>query len=230
MSLPKPLSQYPLPLPHREGMDASDYLVTDSNRDAMGWVDQWPTWSGSCLIIYGPAGSGKTHLAQVWQTRSQALAVTLASLIVNEPGAIVETNQNILLDGADEVGGKSDAEVKLFHLYNRVLEAKGSLLLTGKYPVAQWSIDLPDLRSRLMAAPAVGLATPDDQLIIGLLLKQFHDRQIDIGMDVIDYLLPRITRTQAAIRDIVVRLDQTSLALHKSITTALARQLLEQLD
>ena len=218
--------QYPLPLPHRVVMGADDYLVTASNQTAMGWIDKWPDWSAPFLIVYGPLGSGKTHLAKVWQSRSQAETLSMNRLVQTEPGALAGQQSLWMMDDADAVAGNNKAEENLFHLYNRLFEAKGSLLLTAQQPVAQWPIKLPDLRSRLMAAPAVALDAPDDQLITGLLIKQFRDRQIDVGMDVVDYLLPRITRTSAAIRDIVITLDHASLARNRGITLNLAREIL----
>src|SRR5581483_7199049 len=97
--------------------------------------------------------------------------------------------------------GDMKHEKGLFHLFNIIRETKGFLLLTAQRAPAQWKLSLPDLRSRLLAAPAVPLAAPDDALLSALMLKQFNDRQLDVGAEVIDYILPRLTRTPAAIRD-----------------------------
>ncbi len=68
--------QIPLPLPHRETMEADDLMITDSNREAAAWIDAWPGWKAHCLVIFGPVGAGKTHLAHVWQARSgQAILI-----------------------------------------------------------------------------------------------------------------------------------------------------------
>ena len=64
--------QLPLSLPHDEAMDAADFFVTASNREAMAWIDKWPDWPAHCIVIHGPSGSGKTHLARLWQQRSGA--------------------------------------------------------------------------------------------------------------------------------------------------------------
>ena len=217
--------QYTLPLPHREAMEAEDFLVTPSNREAVGWLDRWPDWPAPCLTLYGPSGSGKTHLAQVWQARAGATGLTHNDLAATEGprGGAAFT-----LDDAEQMVGNAVAEESLFHLYNRLRESGGFLLLTAATPPAQWGIVLPDLRSRILAAPAVALGVPDDELLIGLLIKQFRDRQIAVGEGVLTFLLLRVERSPAALRALVERLDRESLAEGRRITIPLVRQILGQ--
>lgn len=219
--------QYPLPLPHREAMGADDFMVTGSNQEALSWLDKWPDWSSHCSVIVGPSGSGKTHLAHVWQNRSKARAITIYDMTAYASAALTKNNQTLLLDDADKVAGKGEYEEALFHLYNHVREIQGSLLLTAQRAPAQWQINLPDLRSRLLSVPVVTIAAPDDDLLVSLLLKQFRDRQIDVSLDVVTYLLPRMPRSPAAIRTLVTELDRVSLAEGRGISTALVRRLIE---
>jgi DnaA regulatory inactivator Hda len=218
--------QYPLPLPCREAMEADDFMVADSNREAIAWIDRWPDWPSHCLVIYGPAGAGKTHLANVWRTKSQGALADVAHL-ADDPATLALSAKAIGIDGAEMAAGAAAREQGLFHLYNMLRENGGTLLLTAHRAPAQWNIGLPDLRSRLLAAPAIALAPPDDALLAALLIKQFRDRQIDIGMDVVDFLLPRMERSPAAIRHMVTTLDSASLAASRKITVALARHIVE---
>ncbi len=224
------VKQYPLPLPHQVAMGADDFMVTDSNREAAAWLDKWPEWPSHCMVIYGPSGSGKTHLSHVWQNQSKAYTATISELVVKGATTLCAMNKVLLLDNADKVTGDSAAEEALFHLYNHLREIKGYMLLTAQLAPAQWDIRLPDLKSRLSSIPAVALAAPDDALLAGLLIKQFRDRQIDIGMDVVDYLIPRLSRTPEAIRSFVAAMDSESLAEKRGLTVALARKILEQLS
>jgi DnaA regulatory inactivator Hda len=211
--------QLPLPLPHSERLTAEDFMVTDSNRAAAAWIGKWPDWSGPCLILYGPAGSGKTHLAEVWRQASHAETLDL-SLEEAE-------GRYYILEDANEIAGNPTKEERLFHLFNRLKDSKGSLLLTASAPPLSWNIRLPDLRSRLLASPAIALEEPDDALIAAMLIKQFRDRQIQVEAGVIDYLTPRIERTPSFIRDLVQRLDEASLAAGRKITIVLAREMLK---
>jgi DnaA regulatory inactivator Hda len=219
--------QYTLPLPCREAMEADDFMVTPSNQEAVAWIDKWPDWPSHCMIIHGPSGAGKTHLAHVWQTRSRGKFVGPGNLGKADIGALAMSNRAIAIDNAETIAGNMDYEKGLFHLFNIMRETKGFLLLTARHAPAHWKLSLPDLRSRLLAATAAPLAAPDDALLSALILKQFNDRQLDVGADVIDYLLPRLTRTPAAIRDLVTALDRTSLAESKKITISLAKRILE---
>jgi DnaA regulatory inactivator Hda len=221
--------QYPLTLPHNEAMDIDDFMITNSNRDAMAWVNRWPDWPARCFIIYGPSGSGKSHLLNVWLTKSRGRLLDLNELAKNDAAILLSGNKYMALDNAEKIRGNVIQEEALFHLYNLAHESKGYMLLTAWAAPAQWNIQLPDLRSRLLSVPAVPLAPPDDELLTALLIKQFRDRQIDIGTDVISYLLPRMTRTPAFIRALVTSLDHASLAEGHRITVTMARRLLVEL-
>ena len=108
------------------------------------------------------------------------------------------------------------------------LPADGSLLVTARTPPAAWPADLPDLRSRLNALPVASLSEPDDAVLAALLDKFFRERNIRPPEDLTPYLVRRIERSAAAARDIVVRLDETADALHRPISKALAREILEK--
>jgi len=218
--------QYPLPLPHSTAMEADDYIVTASNREAATWVNAWPEWPSHCMIILGPAGSGKTHLVNLWLQKSRGKIVDIEDLATHDAGSLAMSNTIIAIDDIASVAGNDQAEVTLFHLYNLLRETKGYLLLTASRPAAQWNLRLADLRSRILASPVASIAPPDDELLTMLLVKQFHDRQVEISKEVISYLLPRIERTASALRTLVADLDRTSLAEGKPVTVALVRRVL----
>src|SRR5262249_34054991 len=124
--------------------------------------------------------------------------------------------------------GQSAEEEALLHLYNVLAERQGHLLLAAREPPARWAIGLADLRSRLLAAPAVAVEAPDDALLGAVLVKLFADRQLRISEDLIAYLLPRIERSFAAAQEIVAALDAAALAGQRAVTVRLARALLDK--
>jgi chromosomal replication initiation ATPase DnaA len=119
------------------------------------------------------------------------------------------------------------AEEALFHLCN-LLAPAGSLMLTGCRAPAHWDIALPDLASRLDAAPVARLEAPDDALLAAVLVKMFADRQLDVSPDLVRYLVSRMDRSLAAAESLVARLDRAGLARHRPVTLRLASEILRE--
>ena len=219
------MTQLALDLGHRTALDADDFLIAPCNRDAVLWIDRWPDWPAPALVVHGPPGCGKTHLAHVWQARSGARALTPADLGGAAPGALLSGGACAVVEGCDRPGD----ERALMHLYNVAAERGGHLLLTAATPPSRWELALADLRSRLVAAPAVAIGAPDDGLIGALLVKLFGDRQLRVGDGVVEFLLARMERSFAAARRLVAALDDAALAGRRNITVPLARHVLETL-
>src|SRR5690606_4395504 len=105
-------AQYPLELAHAETYAAADCRISECNRDALGWLDKWPAWPAPALVIYGPAGCGKTHLARMWQEKSAAHVlddVPDAAEMAQLPAALV-------VEDAERFAGNAEGERALFHL------------------------------------------------------------------------------------------------------------------
>ena len=223
-------AQLPLDLPHRPALGREDFLVADANETAVAWIDLWPGWPQPALVLHGPAGSGKTHLAQVWRHTSGAAEADAARLLAADPPELLGAGSDLLWDDADravqEACDRDAVERRLLHLYNVVRERGGHLLLTARNAPARWDLRLPDLRSRLQAATCAELGAPDDQLIQAVLIKLFADRQLRVPPEVVRFLLVRMERSFAEAERIVDALDAASLAARKDITVPLARQVL----
>jgi chromosomal replication initiation ATPase DnaA len=217
------LSQLPLDLGFRTALGRADFLVASCNEVAIGWIDRWPAWPAPAVALYGPASSGKTHLAEVWRARSGAVLIDPRALTPQSVPQLLGVARTAIVDDAIEAD-----EEALLHLYNLLAERRGHLLLLAREPPARWGIALADLRSRLLAAPSVGVAAPDDALLSGVLVKLFADRQITVSEEVIAYLIVQIERSFAAAEDIVAALDTAALAAGRAVTVPLARQVLSQ--
>ena len=205
----------------RPALGREDFLVAPCNEAAVAWLDRWPDWPGPALVIHGPPGSGKSHLAEVWRRRSGAEAIHAVALDQAEAGG-GHLAAGLVIDG---VAGPPD-ERALLHAYNSVAERNGHLLLTALSPPARWPITLPDLVSRLRVAPAVAIGLPDDALLAALMLKLFADRQIAVAPEVPAYVVPRIERTFEAVARLVERLDRAALARGRPVTVPLVRTVL----
>lgn len=220
--------QIPLDLGHRTALGRHDFLVTANNQDAVAWIDLWPEWPAPCLVLYGPIASGKTHLGAVWSERSSAICVKAANIDENKIRDIADMNHHVIIEDGDALIGNINGEKGLFHLYNIFKEEGRSILLTLLEPPVRRAFALPDLASRLRAAPSVAIREPDEQLLSALLVKLFNDRQIRVGAEVLNYVLPRIERSFEAVRDLVEQADKRALTEKRAISIPLMRDILNQ--
>lgn len=219
--------QLPLGFDHRTAFSGDDFLVAPCNRQAVDWIDRWPEWPAAALIVCGPAGCGKTHLARVFIAKSGAATVSPADLAALEPPELLKNHQACVIEDADTL---LHLEEHLLHLYNTAQETGRRLLLTASLPPTRWNIALADLRSRLIAAPAAGIGPPDDALIAAVLVKLFADRQLKVDMEVVGFMLARMERSFEAARRLVGAVDELALAQRRNITVPLVGQVLRDLE
>lgn len=212
----------PLDFEHRVALSGDDFLVAPANRRAVEWLDSWPDWPTPALVLHGPPGSGKTHLAQVFMARAGAEALSPALLRESDGESLAARARVWVADDAD----RDPDEEALLHLYNSLSGRGGHLLLTATAPAARWGLTLADLASRLKASQAVEIGPPDDALIEAVLVKLFADRQLRVGQGVVEFLVRRIERSFEAARDIVAAIDAGALAAHRNVTVPLAREVL----
>ena len=215
------MTQLILDLGHRPALGEADFLVAPCNEAAIQWLDRWPQWPAPALTLYGPPGCGKTHLARVFAARSHAPIIEAASLSTEAVPALLGGASACVVDDAERAAAEP-----LLHLYNLVAERRGTMLLTASEPPARWPDQLPDLRSRLAAAPAIAVGAPDDPLLAALLVKLFADRQLAVGREVVLFLLRHMERSFEAARRLVADLDAAALRDHRGITVPLARAVL----
>lgn len=222
--------QIPLDLGHRTALGREDYMVAPCNQDAVGWIDRWPDWNAPALILHGPAHSGKTHLAAVWKNATGAAWIDAALLAEKNADDLSRAGKHLVVDHLEPWIGDRDAETTLFHLYNLSRERGSTLLITMRTAPGQIDFTIPDLSSRLRAAPAIAIQPPDDMLLAALLVKLFSDRQLQIGADAVSYVVPRMERSFDAARDVVERADRLALAEKKPVSVSLLRRILSEQD
>jgi chromosomal replication initiation ATPase DnaA len=214
--------QLTLDLPHRPALGREDFLVTASNAAAVALIDQWPAWPSPAAALMGPEGCGKTHLMEVWRTASGARVIAASTLSVEDAPALIASGAG----GLEDVAPGAFDQRALFHLLNLVRQTKASLLITSQFHPEQWQVTLPDLASRLRTVPVVDILPPDDDLLRGVLVKLFIDRQVPPDEVTISYLLTRMPRALGAARAIVAAVDRVALAEKAEITRPLVARVL----
>ena len=212
--------QLALALDHAESFAREDFLSGPSNAQALALVEAWPQWPHRSVMLTGPEGSGKSHLAAIW---AQAAGARLIAARALEPASVPRALATGALVVEDIAAGAFD-ERALFHLVNLAREEAAFLLLTAQETPAAFA--LRDLASRLKALPVVALAPPDDVLLRAVLVKLFADRQLAVDESLIGYVATHIERSFAAARACVVRLDQEAMRQKRPLTRALAAEIL----
>ncbi len=215
---------FDLPVKTAHGRD--DFFVSSANANAVAMIDSWADWPARKLVLYGPPGAGKTHLAHVWSDLSGGRIVTARDLPRADIPALARAP--VAVEDCDRIAGDPPAETALFHLHNLVLAEGHSLLLTARAAPNHWALTLPDLASRMQGTPAVELDLPDDLLLTAVLAKLFDDRQLTPAPDVIDFLLRRIDRSFEAARRVVAQLDAAALSRKRALTRPFVREVLDK--
>jgi chromosomal replication initiation ATPase DnaA len=215
-------SQLVFDLPHFPALGSEDFLVSVSNERAVKLIAAWPDWANPIVVMTGPEGAGKTHLANVWRARSGAAAYAAADV-----GAAVDravgTGGPVVIEDIDKAPIDEHAA---FHLLNLAKERRFDVLITARTPPGEWRIALPDLRSRLRSAALVTIDEPDEALIGAVIVKLFADRQLSVEPGVVGYVLRRMERSMAAAQRLVETIDRAALAERRRVTRALTAKLL----
>ncbi len=208
-------------LPHAESFTRDDFLEGPANAAGLALVDSWPDWPNRTMLLVGPEGSGKSHLAAIWAEQAGARSISAHALTAaTVPGALA-TGALVV----EDLKSPDVDERALFHLLNLAREDQAFVLITARAPPSALPFELRDLRSRLRAVPTVLLLPPDDHLFRALIVKFCADRQLAVDEAVVGYLTTRIERSYAAARQAVELLDTEALRLGRPVTRALAADL-----
>jgi chromosomal replication initiation ATPase DnaA len=221
--MPPQPRQLPLDLLHVEHLSRDDLVVTPANANAAALIDNWPDWPSPVVVLAGPPGCGKSHLAAVWRDEAGADTIDVSRL----GSGPTMSGRPALIDG---IGEKPFDQNGLFHLINAVRAGGSHLLLTTRLFPGAWRVTLPDLASRLKAATTVEIYEPDDALLMAVIAKLFADRQVEVDFSVVQYLVRRMERSLSTAITLVDRLDRAALEGGTRISRALAAQVLDALD
>ncbi len=217
--MPSGMRQLTLPFVHAPEYRADDFIAAASNAEARAWLARPETWPDGRLALTGAAGAGKTHLLSLWAGRDAVWEGPRLRGLPALPGP------RLALDDADSCPD----EAALLHLLNRARESGVHLLLAGRTPPARWHIALADLASRLRAVTTVVLGAAEDELLAALLARLFAERQLAVSPLVQAFLLARLPRTPAALREAAARLDRRAMVLGGRISRALAAEVAAEL-
>ncbi len=216
--------QMVMPFASATSYHAEDFIRGEGNEKALGLIERWPDWPYSLVVVHGPKGSGKTHLAHVFAQRTRAQFIP-PSRIGNAPAdQLLAGGHAWVIDGLEQV----KSEDALAQLINHARARGDYVLMSANCPPSQLPFKLKDLTSRLTALPEVALGEPDDALLMGVLAKAFADRQLRVGLDVLQYAVTRLERSFEAAQRFAQQVDEASLASGRGVTLPLIRSVLHE--
>lgn len=227
------MSQLSFNLDFRPAYGREDFFVGNSNEEAIISIDHWPDWGASpFLIIYGDEGSGKKHIASVWQSKSKAIVLDAKTFPDADLQEILETAPNIILHQLHLILGEPELEEKLFHIYNRYigLVDKKHVLMTSRFAPSELDITLPDLKSRILSSRNVRIKNPDDTLLIQVLGKQLNDKGFQPTEEMLNYAVKLMERSWTMPKRLSDALNKMSLDKQKGLTKKMIREAIMTLE
>ncbi|MCE5971910.1 chromosomal replication initiator DnaA [Sinirhodobacter sp. WL0062] len=220
--------QLTLDLPLRQSQGREDFFVAPANALALATLDAPESWPQGRMLLIGPEGAGKSHLAQIWADTHGAPVIAAEELTDEAAPDLVRAGA-VVVEDAERVATSPATQAALFHLHNLMLAERGRLLLTARSAPRDWGLSLPDLLSRMSATANVRIEPPDDALLSAVLVKLFADRQIAVPAALIPWLVTRMDRSLATARQLVAALDARALSENRAITRSLAAEVLDTL-
>ena len=215
------LNQLLLDFGHKKNFNDHDYYVSKSNFFAFNIIDKWPKWEKKILNICGEQFSGKTHLANVFKSKSKALLINY-NKINDDIFKKIKLFESIIIDDFND----NLNEKLLYSIFNLVDQDNKYMLINSKMPISEIKFKLPDMISRSKNCLVAKLENPDDDLIFAIILKNFSDRQIKLEKKIIEFIINRIDRSYSKIYEFIYKIDELSLKKKKPINLKTIREIL----
>ena len=219
-------TQLALNLENQSTYQREDFFRDTSNTLAFqALIESWPQWPAVGHILVGPRGSGKTHLGTIWKNISRGIFLPAKECYIKAEVHLKAEAAvpHFILDDFPKKYNEQD----VFHLFNRVRDLEGALLILSTRHPQEWELKLPDLESRLRTLPIHNLDNPTDEGLKAVLCKRFADYQMRVPETVTDYVLPRLERSFQAIHTFADLLNEEALAQKKNITLSFVRAFLK---
>ncbi len=214
--------QISLELGHTPSLCEADFIVSKANELAYEHIISYPNWPHHFMLIIGPKKSGKSHLAKIWQEKSQAIFVTNEAL---DSLAKQGSNQPIIIEDIDSA---LYDEQGLFHLLNQSLRDNRPTLMSAQNQISVWPYSTNDVLSRARLATSFFVQAPDDAQLAQMFAKLFADRQVKVEPKIIPYLISRMQRSASEVVALVDIMDRISLDRNKPIGRKIASDALAQ--
>jgi chromosomal replication initiation ATPase DnaA len=213
-----------LKFPSIHAYKKEDFYVSSSNQEAYDFINAWPKWIKRTANIYGPSGSGKSHLSSILKNKTACLQIE-SNNINDDIFFNFKTKEALIIENLTE----RISEKILFSLWNIALHDNKYLLITSTKPISSYKFKLKDLISRASSSLIIGIKLPNDDLMSVILAKNFSDKQIRVEKNHIDYIIKRIDRSYEKIAQFILILDKYSLKKGSPFSLKLIKEVLKMM-
>ena len=213
-----------LKFPSNKNYSKEDFFVSSSNKEAYDFINSWPKWVKRIVNIFGPPGSGKTHITSILKSKTSVLE-TESNLLNDNIFFKFKTKEALIIKNLNE----NISEKLFFSLWNTVIQDNKYLLITSIDPISTYKLKLLDLKSRIRSCMSIRIKLPSDELISVILAKNFSDKQITVEKKHIDYIIKRIDRSYEKISQFISILDRYSLKKASPLNLKLIKEVLKMI-
>jgi DnaA family protein len=219
------MKQLPLPI-GPQARPGFDNFMPGSNAAALEHLRSL-AWPSAPVYLWGPAGSGKTHLLHALAARCQAAGQRAGWFDASDrtPWALQPDWALVVIDRCDALS--AEAQHAGFALFVEAATHGVQVAAAGRLP----PVDLPvrdDLRTRLAWGHVFALQALPEAETRAALRREADQRGIFLSDDVMDHVLTHFPRDLSHLMRLLDRVDGYALAKGRRVTVPLLRQMLNE--
>ena len=216
------MSQLVFKFPFKTKYYDQDYYVSNNNFSAYRLIESWPNWPDKWVNIFGPKGSGKTHLSNILKKKINSVQIFNAKNINNEIISKFTKLDCLIIDNYEK-----NIDEKIFYsILNQSKQLDTYVVINSLLPIKDTLFDLEDLKSRAKSFMNLGIELPTDDLLRVIISKFFSDKQIEINPKISEYIIKNTERSYEKVFKSLKEIDDLSLSSGKSININLIKKVL----
>ncbi len=216
------MSQLIFKFPFKTKYYEKDYYVSSNNFSVYRLIESWPNWPDKWVNIFGPKGSGKTHLSNILKKKISSSQIFDAKDINNDKITSFEKLNCLIIDDYEN----NIDEKTLYSILNQSKQLNKFVVINSIIPIKDINFELKDLRSRAKSFVNFGIELPTDDLLRVIISKSFSDKQIEITPRISEYIIKNIERSYEKVFKFIKEIDDLSLSSGKSININLIKKVL----
>ena len=192
---------------HRGVIEVTDTILTLASEHRFGLV-----------FISAETGAGKTHLGAYCAGMLQSLGRKVRLLRGGDASSWAladltpersELGESIIIDDAESLLENHAHDGLFTALADRVLHAKGVLVLLSSHPVEKLKVS-QQIKSRLVAGLQLGMGLPEERQLDAIVKAMMKQRGLKLTPAKRAFILTRVPRTVVALTDCLNRLQQVA--------------------